>query len=478
MATIQLNNNDLRVMICEAVERLCEGQWYETEPLCRLPYFVSVNFSDHAIDRENERDIREQDIVDILKMAVKDVIDDFSKRNIRSEDYVKVIDRDSCVVAVCGIKPSYNGNRIKQLVVVTTYVWDGKINIDAGYNYYVNEPSEKYAEAKAWNEENQDKVVSYMEWKRNSDINRQRKRAETEYYWRNHPHEPSREKVMNRMDQAYIRKEKSDKHKIHDQLPDGDLKAIQDYFRDMNNKRIELEPLYETARNAVKKALQEALSKQMNTNTFQGKSALNGGLNGPDPNILQVLQYCAKFFRGKSIYCPCDGPDSAIYRYFKDNFKQLGLKTLVATKKNVGGRGNGRGSALIHHWSSRPNFGEILDGDGDFRSKECRNYTEECDIVVTNPPAEIFSALLGQCMEFGKKFILLGDRKSAFTKDMSRLIKTGEVKQAPSTGSGIWFTNLPVSPNDRLFKSAGRWQMKSSRPASDEKLGYDDELNF
>jgi hypothetical protein len=47
---------------------------------------------------------------------------------------------------------------------------------------------------------------------------------------------------------------------IHDNLPDGDLQAIQDYYRDMDNKRIELKPIYEFAHNAAKQALQEALT--------------------------------------------------------------------------------------------------------------------------------------------------------------------------------------------------------------------------
>ena len=69
-------------MISEAVSRLCEGAWYQAEPLCRLPYFVSVNFSDHAIDREDERDLSEADIVENLKLAIQDIINDFHKRKI------------------------------------------------------------------------------------------------------------------------------------------------------------------------------------------------------------------------------------------------------------------------------------------------------------------------------------------------------------------------------------------------------------
>lgn len=282
MATIQLNNNDLRVMIREAVERLCEGQWYEAEPLCRLPYFVSVNFSDHAIAREDERDISEDTVIENLRQVIKRVIEDYSHKAFGPDDYIKVIDRDTCIVAVCGMHPTYNNKRIKQIVVVTCYVWDGRINIDKGNNYYINEESPAYLEAKQWNEENQDKVMSYTEWKRYGDsraIRQQRNKADKEYYWRNHPHEPSREKVMDRLDRAYQRKEKADKRDIHDSLPDGDLKAIQDYFKDVNKRKIELEPLYEFAHRAAKQAILEAYSNPTIKNPSTKKKAVKNGLN-------------------------------------------------------------------------------------------------------------------------------------------------------------------------------------------------------
>ena len=230
MATIQLNNSDLRSIVREAVERLCEAQWYEAEPLCRIPYFVSVNFSDHAIKREDEREISREEIIDNLKATIHQMIDDYNRKKFTGDDKLKVIDRDSCIVTVCGIHPSYNQRRIHQVVVVTCFIWDGRVNIDKGLNYYINEESPAFREAKQWNEENQDKVLSYAEWKRYGDdraIRQQRNKAEKEYYWRNHPHEPSREKVMNRMDQAYQRKERAEKMNIHDNLPDGDLQAIQ-----------------------------------------------------------------------------------------------------------------------------------------------------------------------------------------------------------------------------------------------------------
>jgi hypothetical protein len=260
MATIQLNNNDLRFMIQEAVSRLCEGEWYEAEPLCHLPYFVSINFSDHAIAREDEREISQEMIVVNARQVIRQIIEDYENKKLGPEDYFKIIDRDTCIVAVCAISPSFNKKRIRQIVVVTCYVWDGRVNIDKGNVYYINEESPAYLEAKKWNEENQDKVISYMEWKRGTDVMRQQKKADNEYYWRNHPNEPSDEKRLNRMNVAYDKYARQQKQDIHDALPDGDLDAIRAYFRDMDKgEHIKLEPLEEIVRRAVREALQESL---------------------------------------------------------------------------------------------------------------------------------------------------------------------------------------------------------------------------
>ena len=75
---------------------------------------------------------------------------------------------------------------------------------------------------------------------------------------------------------------------------------------------------------------------------------------------------------------------------------------------NETGRGDGRGTLVIHCSSSRPTFGEIMQGDGNFKSDECRKYTERCDIVVSNPPSGTFSSMVAQCNEFGKNFIIFG----------------------------------------------------------------------
>lgn len=56
MATIQINNNDLQVMIREAMERLCEGQWYEAEPLELEPLYEFARKATKQAVREAFRD--------------------------------------------------------------------------------------------------------------------------------------------------------------------------------------------------------------------------------------------------------------------------------------------------------------------------------------------------------------------------------------------------------------------------------------
>ena len=49
----------------------------------------------------------------------------------------------------------------------------------------------------------------------------------------------------------------------------------------------------------------------------------------------------------------------------------------------------------------------MLKGDGDFRSEECLELLDECDIVVTNPPFSLMKEYIPLIMESGKSFLIL-----------------------------------------------------------------------
>lgn len=177
------------------------------------------------------------------------------------------------------------------------------------------------------------------------------------------------------------------------------------------------------------------------------------------------LQHYPNAFRGKVVYLNCDDPSSAFWKYFADRFAALGLKELVATKYPEG---------LLYRLKSAGGAVEVveLEGDGDFRSPECVEVLKQSDVVVTNPPFSKFRALIGQLMEYGKKFLLLGNINAITYKEVWPLIQAGKLwlggtpgylafrvpADSPpkstrfwideegckwrSLGNGAWFTNL------------------------------------
>ena len=60
----------------------------------------------------------------------------------------------------------------------------------------------------------------------------------------------------------------------------------------------------------------------------------------------------------------------------------------------------------------------LLNGDGDFRSPECVEILKQADIVVTNPPFSLFRDYVAQLIEYGKKFLIIGNQ-NAFEQQSS-----------------------------------------------------------
>lgn len=104
-------------------------------------------------------------------------------------------------------------------------------------------------------------------------------------------------------------------------------------------------------------------------------------------DVAEELWHYKDHFKGKVVFCNCDDPTwSAFWRYFHLNFEFLGLKKLISTHYDrndptykmeyEGGDDNN-----IEAGVKMP-----LEGNGDFRNKECLDLMDEADIVVTNPP--------------------------------------------------------------------------------------------
>jgi len=149
-------------------------------------------------------------------------------------------------------------------------------------------------------------------------------------------------------------------------------------------------------------------------------------------DIEKELSHYEKFFNGKVVYCNCDDArESNFFKYFSMNFEHLGLKKLITT----GYKADGKGVILTYEGDKNGNRNvddeEIkvteLKGDGDFRSEECIEYLKQADVVVTNPPFSLFREYVRQLMDYGKKFIIIGNGNAVTYKEIFPLIKENKL---------------------------------------------------
>lgn len=168
-------------------------------------------------------------------------------------------------------------------------------------------------------------------------------------------------------------------------------------------------------------------------------------------DIENELRHYTGLFSGKAVYCNCDDPRvSNFFHYFSYNFERLGLKKLItACYRNqqrdlFSSHDHNRAIWLEYNGSTKggrvPDVGDIgireFEGDGDFRSAECIKLLKQADIVVTNPPFSLFREYVGQLMEHGKTFLIIGNVNAITLKEIFPLIKDNKIWLGPSITSG------------------------------------------
>lgn len=197
-----------------------------------------------------------------------------------------------------------------------------------------------------------------------------------------------------------------------------------------------------------------------NDNLHKAKDAKNDEFYTRIEDVAEELRHYKKHFAGKVVFCNCDDPTwSAFWRYFHLNFAELGLKKLISTHYD-----RTEPTYKMEYEGGDDNDVEVgvktlLEGNGDFRSKECLDLLDECDIVVTNPPFSLFREYVGTLMQHGKKFLIIGNKNAITYKEFFPLLKENKVwigYSSPSefdTPNGItkkingltrWFTNLDI----------------------------------
>lgn len=165
-------------------------------------------------------------------------------------------------------------------------------------------------------------------------------------------------------------------------------------------------------------------------------------------DIERELQYYKEHFTNKIVYCNCDDPCiSNFYKYFASNFKELGLKKLIAAcyKERVGGsidtktNGNGFFYEYTGDKEEKPSSSNVIyfRGDGDFRSRESIRLLKQSDIIVTNPPFSLFREYIAQLIKYDKKFLIIGNINAITYKEIFKLIKENKAWLGVNLGRGI-----------------------------------------
>lgn len=171
---------------------------------------------------------------------------------------------------------------------------------------------------------------------------------------------------------------------------------------------------------------------QKNSNLHAAKAAKNDEFYTRLEDIENELKHYKGFFKGKTVYCNCDDPkESNFFKFFSMNFENYGLKKLITTGYNE----NGHGYLYIYEGDKNGNRmvdnNEIqvveLQGNGDFRSEECIEYLKESDVVVTNEPFSLFREYIKQLMDYGKKFLIIGNMNAITYKEVFPYIKNNQL---------------------------------------------------
>ena len=187
-------------------------------------------------------------------------------------------------------------------------------------------------------------------------------------------------------------------------------------------------------------------------------------------DIEAELKHYKKHFHGKIVLCNCDDPyESNFFKYFAMNFNHLGLKKLIATcydsspiigeqislfpdkrpyliqiteVKDENNDGSVDLTDVAFLLKNRKNVIRKLK-NGDFRSDECISALEEADIVCTNPPFSLFREYVALLMQYGKKFLIIGNQNAITYKEIFPLIKENKIWLGKGFKGNVGFFKSP-----------------------------------
>ena len=189
-------------------------------------------------------------------------------------------------------------------------------------------------------------------------------------------------------------------------------------------------------------------------------------LRDVEREMFAYLDYDRDVFRNKTVLLPCDDPSwSAFTQFFALKFDELGLRKLISTSYNAGGRGKRMTLTSLDLVAGAYPLDCLqiteLQGDGDFRSAEVTALRDEADFVITNPPFSLFREFLAWIRAGGQRFSLIGNTNAITYKEVFPLIQAG----------GLWL-GATGNNTDMVFKVPEGFEVKESDRAKAERMGY------
>ena len=213
--------------------------------------------------------------------------------------------------------------------------------------------------------------------------------------------------------------------------------------------------------------------KSQNTNLTLAKANKKDEFYTQLSDIEKELKHYKNHFKGKVVLCNCDDPRvSNFFHFFSYNFEKFGLKKLIATcyksqDSDLFSQNNSERAIYLEYTGDKngnnvPDVSEIgikhLQGDGDFRSKECIELLKQADIVVTNPPFSLFREYVAQLVEYDKKFVIIGNLNALTYRDIFKLVKENK----------LWFGHS-IHSGDREFRVPQDYPLNAAGSRVDEE---------
>lgn len=167
-------------------------------------------------------------------------------------------------------------------------------------------------------------------------------------------------------------------------------------------------------------------------------------------DVESELHHYKSHFKDKVVFSNCDDPRvSNFFKYFANNFEELGLKKLVTScykeqKEDLFPEKCDENGFFFQYTNKLEEKNEInrpvptpFKGDGDFRSSESIELLKKSDIVVTNPPFSLFREYVQQLIEHEKKFLIIGNVNAITYKEIFKLIQENKAWLGINLGRGV-----------------------------------------